>query len=100
MRPNQSTKQRRLLSILLLSAIVVFGASRSWAQSGRGTLTGSVTDTSGAIIPNLAVNLTEASTGSNYKTVTNAQGLFNVSTSAPEFRQYKQEGITVTVGVS
>ncbi len=107
-QPNQSTKQSRLLSILLLSAILVFGVSRSWAQSGRGTLTGSVTDKSGAIIPNVAVNLTEASTSSNYKTVTNAQGffnfpelppgLYNVSTSAPEFKRYTQDGITVSVG--
>jgi Carboxypeptidase regulatory-like domain len=108
MQANQSTKQSRLLSILLLSAISVFGVSRSWAQSGRGTLTGSVTDTSGAIIPNVAVNLTEPSTASNYKTVTNAQGLFNfpelppglynVSTSAPSFKRYTQDGITVSVG--
>ena len=108
MQPNQSTKQSRLLSILLLSAILVFGVSRSWAQSGRGTLTGLVADTSGAIIPNVAVNLTEANTASAYKAVTNAQGLFNfpelppglynVSISAPAFKRYTQDGITVSVG--
>jgi hypothetical protein len=108
MLANRFTKQSRLLSILLLSTIIVFGVSGSWAQSGRGTLTGAVTDTNGAIIPNVAINLTEASTGSNYKTKTNDQGffnfpelppgLYNVSISAPGFKQYTQDGINVTVG--
>lgn len=83
-------------------------AGSCWAQSGRGTLTGSVTDTSGAVVPNAALTLTLTKTGSSYKAISNGQGLFTfpsltpgvykLTASAPTFRHFAQNGITVSVG--
>lgn len=92
--------------MLLVSCVSL--ATLSWGQSGRGTLTGSVTDSSGAVVPNAALTLTETRTGSSYKAVASGQGLFTfpelnpgsytLSASAPSFREYRQSGITVSVG--
>jgi hypothetical protein len=78
------------------------------AQSGRGTITGSVKDSSGAVVPNAPVILTEVSTGSAYKAQTNGEGIYNfpelqpgtysISVSAPSLKAFTQTGITVTVG--
>jgi len=78
------------------------------AQSSRGTLTGTVTDASGAFIAGAAVNLTETNTGSNYSTKSTAEGLFTfnelppgsytLSVTAPGFESYTQSGISVNVG--
>ena len=52
------------------------------AQSIYGTITGTVADASGAVVPNANVTLTNASSGDNRKTVTNSDGYYSFS-SAP-----------------
>ena len=101
-------KRSRVLSIMFLAAMVAFHSLSSVAQSGRGTLTGSVRDASGGVLPQVAISLTETNTGSNFKAATNEQGLFTfpelppgkytLSASSPSFKQYTQNGITVNVG--
>jgi hypothetical protein len=93
-----------LLLILGLAAIVPVAL----AQSGRGTLSGSVADPTGAIIPGAALDLREISTGSRYAAKSNGQGLFtfpelppgtySLAVTSPGFESYTQNGITVTVG--
>lgn len=78
------------------------------AQSGRGTLTGAVKDTSGAVLPGAALTLTEINTGSRYATKSGSQGLYTfpelepgryvITVTSPGFQSYTQNGITVTVG--
>jgi Carboxypeptidase regulatory-like domain len=107
MRINQYAKQRWLLSTILFSTIFLLFVGSSWAQSA-GRLTGTATDTSGSVVPNASVVLTEASTGTKYKTVTNAQGIYaftevapgvyDLSITAASFKQYSQHGITIVVG--
>jgi hypothetical protein len=92
----------------ILTALFLLCACLADAQSGRGTLTGSVKDTSGAILPNVDVTLTESSTGTSYKAVTNGEGIYNfpelapgtyfLVASAPALKRYTQNGITVSVG--
>ena len=54
-------------------AVFVFAiATCAWAQ--EGSITGSVRDSSGAVIPNAKVTLKETDTGSTRGTETNASG--------------------------
>src|ERR1041385_5147893 len=47
------------------------------AQATSGTLTGVVTDPTGAVIPNAAVTITDTQHGSSVSTTTNAAGIFS-----------------------
>ena len=61
-----------LLLGVLLSATMLFGQ----ASSGASSVTGRVTDASGAVIPGAAVTLTDTSTNISTSTQTNAAGLY------------------------
>jgi hypothetical protein len=75
------------------------------AQSDRGTITGTVTDPAGAVIPAVPVSARNLATGSVFDTVTTATGSFtipslpvgrySVSVTAPGFSTYVQEGIEI-----
>ncbi|HEY1902162.1 MAG TPA: TonB-dependent receptor [Terracidiphilus sp.] len=91
--------------------LVIFGLTATipvLAQSGRGTLTGSVKDPTGAIIPGALLDLKETNTGSRYEAKSNGQGLYSfpelppgsytLSVTSPGFESYTQKGITVSVG--
>jgi hypothetical protein len=61
------------LSLLPAAALLVFGQAGSTAR-----LTGQVTDTTGAIMPKVAITLDDASTGAARTTVTNEQGYYSL----------------------
>jgi hypothetical protein len=54
------------------------GATLLSGQTGQGTITGTVTDSGGAVMPNVSVRVVNAATGFTYAAVTNAEGLFRV----------------------
>jgi hypothetical protein len=54
-------------------------ASGAFAQSDRGTITGTVTDATGAIVPAAKVTLANNGTGSTYETVTTATGNYTIA---------------------
>jgi hypothetical protein len=96
----------RLAAWLLVMLCLAAGIP-SLAQSGRGTLSGSVKDTTGASISNASLELTETNTGSRYDTKASSEGLFTfpelqpgaytLAVSSPGFESYTQNGITVYV---
>ena len=96
------------LAALLLTALGLVAGVPVAAQSGRGTLTGLVMDTSGAIIPGASLTLKEIGTGSSYDSLSSGQGLYTfpelqpgiytLSVTFPKFESYTQSGITVSVG--
>jgi hypothetical protein len=108
MRIRKYQNSRVLFLAALIAAILFSVSPFASAQSGRGTITGSVKDSSGAVVPNAPVILTEVSTGSAYKAQTNGEGIYNfpelqpgtysISVSAPSLKAFTQTGITVTVG--
>lgn len=61
---------------LLVLPLVVLGA---WAQSDRGTITGTVADPTGALIPAARVVLTNVETGSRSETVTTTTGNYTLA---------------------
>ena len=95
----------------LLWLLVAFGlaaGAAAVAQSGRGTLTGTITDTNGAVVQGAAIVLTETRTGSSYDSKSGPEGLFMfpelppgtyaLDVNATGFEIFRQVGIDVLVG--
>src|SRR5207253_5068202 len=66
------------LSIVLLWGAWILAGVTVYAQTGQGTLTGSVTDTSGAIISGVSVVVRNQNTGFLYNAVTTQEGIYRV----------------------
>lgn len=91
-----------LLAIAVLAPIAL-----CHAQGYRATITGTVTDPSGAVIPGARVVATNTSTGVSSSGVTNAAGLYVISylnpgpyeikVTASGFKTFARSGITLTV---
>jgi hypothetical protein len=91
----------RLLFLLLLTLVVAF------AQTDRGTITGTVTDPTGAVVPHAALHAKNLATGAEYDTVATdtgnyslvslPAGSYDLTVSAAGFEKYIQHGITVQV---
>src|SRR5450756_1289253 len=66
----------RILFAAVLMAIL--GAATGRAQSATGNIRGTVSDTSGGVLPNCSVTVTHVNTGLQRVVATNGQGDFNV----------------------
>ncbi|HEV2522431.1 MAG TPA: TonB-dependent receptor [Candidatus Acidoferrales bacterium] len=103
-----SEKTKVVLSLLLVLVLSMAVARRANAQVAGATLTGTVTDTSGAILPNAQVTITDVATGVTRIVTSNAAGLYiapnllpgtyEVKVAATGFKTQLQKGITLTVG--
>ena len=92
---------RSALGVLLLALM----CATAFAQTSRGTLTGTVTDTSNAVVGNATVKITEGATGVTRLTTTNAAGIYRfdavdlgtytVSVQAPGFAGAGKSGVTI-----
>jgi hypothetical protein len=93
-------------TIIVICCLLVLAGS-AFAQSDRGTITGSVTDQAGAVIPNAAIEVTNINTGAVYQAQSSSTGNFTfsqlpvgkyqMSSSVPGFKQFIRTGITVLV---
>src|SRR5579859_7665872 len=63
--------------LLLLACFTLAGSGLLFAQ-GSSTITGSVTDATGALIPGAAVTVTNQATGASIHTATNSAGIYEV----------------------
>jgi hypothetical protein len=83
-------------------------AGKLFAQAGAtGTILGTVTDTSGAIIANAKVTVTDTETNADFRTVTSSAGDYNapalnpgpykVTVEATGFQKYVTTGLVLTV---
>jgi hypothetical protein len=63
---------RSALGVLLLAVM----CATAIAQTSRGTLTGTVTDSSNAVVANATVRITEGATGVTRQTTTNGAGIY------------------------
>jgi len=81
-----------------------------WSQSQNASLSGQVTDASGASIPNAAVSISSSERQTTMKTNANSDGRYSfpnlppgsyeLSITAPGFQAFVQHGITLTVNQS
>ena len=65
---------KQLTALLLLLAVCLCGA---WAQTSTSTISGTVRDSSGSVVPGANVTLLNEATGSTYKQQTTSNGLFS-----------------------
>jgi hypothetical protein len=96
----------RTTSVLLLSALLLL-ASAVFAQSDRGTITGTITDATGAVIANAQIQAKQLETGSlfpttstdtgNYTLTQLPVGPYEISVNASGFKKFVRSGITVQV---
>src|SRR5437899_9150260 len=63
---------------IVSASLLVSWATVVYAQTGQGTVTGSVTDTSGAIIPGVSLVVKNQNTGFVYNAVTTQEGIYRV----------------------
>src|SRR5205823_7717998 len=78
-----------------------------YAQADRGTITGTVADPQGGVVPQAKVGLRNAQTGSQYETVTTPTGnyslgqlpagTYDLSVEYTGFKKFTQQGIVVQV---
>lgn len=106
---QRNLEKGQFLRCLLTWIGVFWGVSGLiWAQSGRGSLSGTVHDPSGAVVPAAQVIITANATQTRYTAVSNAQGIYvfpevqvgnyELTAIAPGFKKFIQEGITISVG--
>jgi hypothetical protein len=100
---------KRLLFVLLAVASLTISGQPLLAQSsGTGALTGTLTDPSGAVVPNVTVTLTNNDTGQVRTLVTGADGTYRFSLIPPGMYKVRftaigfkvAEAPSVTVNVS
>src|SRR5216683_2161785 len=80
------------------------------AQVAGGTITGTVVDSSGRVLPNAGVSITNIATGINRTVTTNEDGLYiapnllpasyELTFTAPGFKTDVRTGIELTVGAT
>lgn len=103
---------KKTLPVLILTAVLILlGAVSVFvlnAQSDRGTITGIVTDQSGAAIVGVALTATNTGTSVSFKTTTGSNGSYTiallpvgtylVNVEQPGFKKFVKNGIVVQVG--
>ena len=77
-----ATTRCRLNLVIALLALLFIGTP-VLAQTAFGTITGTITDPSGAVIPNVAVILTNTATGQIRNATTNSTGYFSAPALPP-----------------
>jgi hypothetical protein len=104
---RRGTSAVRVLSgLLLLLVILLLSSSPVKAQlAGKGEIKGTVTDSSGAVIPNAIVTATSSTTGTKFSRTTSSAGefdlsplnndIYTVSITAKGFQSLTQENVHV-----
>jgi hypothetical protein len=100
-------RRLRPLGVFLIAATILMPPASPQA-AGTGTIQGTVSDPSGALIPDAQVVLTDAATGVKHQSTTSSGGVFsfpnltvgtyNLSVTAPGFKAYTRTGVVLEVG--
>jgi hypothetical protein len=72
-----SSRKHSLLAILFLAAV------SSWAQDTRGAISGRIADTTGAVVPNANVVVSNPSTGARLTILSGADGIYRAPLLSP-----------------
>ena len=92
---------------VVLFLVTVLASAPTFAQVDQGTITGVITDSSGAVIPNASVNIVDTDTGLSLHAITDPSGVYtfpplkvghyDVNASAPGFASSTVKGLIVQV---
>jgi hypothetical protein len=108
MLPGVPKKMRDRLVVLVAFDVLLFMPGRLYPQVAGGTISGTVTDASGAVIPNTQISIRNVATGlaravtadtAGFYTAPNLlPGSYEVTATAPGFATVVETGMTLTVG--
>jgi len=94
----------------LALGVFLYAAASALAQQGTSEIVGKVTDTQGAVLPGVAIVVTNEDTGVYREVVTTANGSYSVTQIVPGryrisaqlagFKGLDRRGVSVTVGVT
>src|ERR1700751_6280156 len=100
---HPTSKSKSVLSLFLLAGLL---ATPAWAQTQLGTLFGTVTDTSGAVVPGAEVSVENVTTGlkrdgstgktGDYKLGGLATGRYTLRVQKEGFQTEGRSGITMS----
>ena len=103
----RTQKSWALIQVAMAAVLLCCCSLAARAQSDRGSITGSLADPNGSVVPAVAVTATNAATGSQSRTVTTADGYYTIpslpagsyalTVQAPGFEKLIRNGITVSV---
>src|SRR6185312_2928560 len=92
-----------IMRFVSAAAFALLFSIASFAQNDRGTITGTVTDQAGAVVPNASVTAVNTETAGEFKTVTTATGNYTIpslvvgryqlNVEQSGFRKFTQENI-------
>src|ERR1035438_316499 len=96
-----------LMRFLRLGIVALLFTVAALAQSDRGTITGTVSDSTGAVVPSAAITARNVETGATSEAATTATGNYTIASlpagsyeltvEVAGFKKYSQRGITVQV---
>lgn len=99
-------RQAAVVSAVLLTLLALPGAFR--AQTATGLITGTVTDQSGAVVPQVNITITNQNTGMKWNSTTSSTGrytvtalpvgVYTVTAKKQGFRSSSHAGISLSVG--
>ena len=99
-------KTRVLLTVIAVLALA-YPASKTFGQAVYGSIVGSVTDSSGAIVPDAKITITDVNKGVNFETKSNDSGnyeqihlivgTYKVRVEKEGFQAYLQDNVQVQV---
>jgi hypothetical protein len=95
----------RAFSIVVVALLILVSGGAVWSQTVQGVITGTITDPTGAIVPNVTVTITNIGTNISQTTTTGSDGsyrfslvppgTYTVDVKAANFAEVKATGIVV-----
>jgi hypothetical protein len=94
--------------VLLLTVFALTFTTIAFAQRDMGTITGTITDAQGGVVPNAKITITEVATGLKYEVLSGTDGTYirpalkpgtySITAEAKGFRRVEQQNIIITGG--
>ena len=84
--------KRFLIVLLVLGIVFSFGTSQAFGQAVYGGVFGTVTDPSGAAVPNAKVTVTSATKATSFEATSNESGNYSVTHLIPDTYNVRIEG--------
>src|SRR5215471_6292796 len=92
-------------AVFLLSCLLFVAPPSGFSQAANGTITGTVSDASGAVIPGVNVEVKNANTGVVFSTISTETGnytapnlppgSYSISATLPGFKKYDRTGVSL-----
>src|SRR5215831_16361929 len=98
-------REPRVLWIILCGALLALAPKLLWSQLSTGTIAGTVTDESGAVVPGATITIVNEGTNATTTVTSNSDGTFvsaampigayTVTVTQQGFRTYTEKGVKV-----